>query len=930
MATSLFTKLLGDPNQKEIQKLQPIVDAINDREPEIEQLDDVAIMARWQTLRQRVSKCALTDQARELDTVLPEAFALVREAAKRTLGLRHYDVQLIGGLTLHQGKIAEMRTGEGKTLVATLPLALNALTGRGAHLVTPNDYLSKVGAHWMGPVYSFLGLTVAAIGQQGGSWRYVSAKPTELGMRNNELGDQPTEAASDRTEDNSQLTTDNSQADQDWPNLVLCTRKDAYAADITYGTNNEFGFDYLRDNMAVDPSQLVQRDLIFAIVDEVDSILIDEARTPLIISASAEDSGDLYAKFATFVSQLKLGDDYSVEEKERYVAITAAGIKKMETALGVENIYDPKTVSYVHHLEEALKAKALFTKDKDYVIQDGEVIIVDEFTGRLMNGRRYSEGLHQAIEAKEGVEVKQESQTMATITFQNLFRMYGKLAGMTGTAETEAEEFAKIYSLDVLVIPTHRPIERIDHTDVIYKTEVAKISAIVADVKHRAEIGQPVLVGTASIEKSELISSAFKRAGIAHSVLNAKQHEREAKIILQAGEPGRVTVATNMAGRGVDIVLGGAKPERDDASEVFKAWEIAHQQVLAAGGLAVIGTERHEARRIDNQLRGRSGRQGDPGESMFYISMEDDLMRIFGGERLKSMMDRLGLPDDEPITNRMISSSIEQAQRRVEGHNFDIRKHLVEYDDVMNAHREAVYKKRRRILDLDGGHETWLHAEVLELLHPEELDTFQTKISAVGEENFRRLERVVYLRTIDTLWVQHLSTMQHLREGIGLSSYAQKDPLVEYKEAAYGRFQMLRDEIENQVVEILLKLTIQTTPAPTAVAIEEPRQSLQLQGAQDNTGGFGPLTHDIQRTSQESQRSISHNNVMNDQVSFGSSKPRTAHSEHRSGVRLSVRGPGAASVPSIAPVASNPYPNVGRNELCPCGSGKKFKKCHGQ
>ncbi len=941
---TLLEKLFGDPNQKEIAKLSPTIADINSLEPELEQLEDATLKERWAALRSTIESQTIDQQPARLDATLPEAFALVREAAKRVLGLRHYDVQLLGGIALHQGKIAEMRTGEGKTLVATLPLALNALTGRGAHLVTPNDYLSRVGAHWMGPVYAFLGLSVSAIGQQGASWKYLPAETTELGMRNKELGDQPTNAASDPESQKLKAESlESAPADSDWPNLVPCTRAEAYACDITYGTNNEFGFDYLRDNMVVDPAHLVQRDLVFAIVDEVDSILIDEARTPLIISGQGEDSADLYARFSTFVNQLKADSDYTVDEKERYVSITEAGITKMEAALGVDNIYDAKTVAYVHHLEEALKAKALFTKDKDYVVSsDGEVIIVDEFTGRLMHGRRYSEGLHQAIEAKEGVTVRQEQRTLATITFQNLFRLYGKLAGMTGTAETEAEEFAKIYKLDVLVIPTHRQTQRIDQADVIYKTEKAKLTAIVADVAQRASAGQPVLVGTASITKSELIAKAFKRAGIQHDVLNAKQHEREAKIILHAGEPGRVTVATNMAGRGVDIVLGGAKPDEHDSKEAFVAWEAAHLAVTEAGGLAVIGTERHEARRIDNQLRGRSGRQGDPGVSQFYISMEDDLMRIFGGERLKGIMDRLGLPDDEPIQNNLISRSIEQAQRRVEGHNFDIRKHLVEYDDVMNQHREVIYRKRRKILTMQAD-ERWLHEEVIGLLHDDELDAFTAKVKEVGEDNFRRVERVVYLRSVDTLWMEHLGTMQHLREGIGLKGYAQKDPLVEYKDAAFGLFQTLKDDIENQVVDILLKLKVEKQRAPVTLA--EPTETVQLHGADETTGGFETMqpeatSHEPRATShegaEEPESRIS--NLVSGPVEEAKPVSSTATSvNQKSNITVTVRGPGAQYAQSSASAqATNPYPGVGRNDPCPCGATKpngtpkKFKHCHGR
>lgn len=593
----------------------------------------------------------------------------------------------------------------------------------------------------------------------------------------------------------------------------------------------------------------------------------------------------------------------------------------MEKVLGVDNIYSEKTVQYVHHLEEALKAKALYMRDKSYVVKDGEVIIVDEFTGRLMPGRRYSEGLHQAIEAKEGVEIRQESRTMATITFQNLFRMYDKLAGMTGTAATEAEEFGKIYDLDVVEIPTNRPVARTDEADVIYKTEAAKLAAIVEEVKERSQSGQPILIGTVSIEKSEQISKFFKKAGVDHDVLNAKQHEREARIIEYAGEPGRVTIATNMAGRGVDIVLGGKKPEQQDSQADFKAWEDRHTQVIEAGGLAVFGTERHESRRIDNQLRGRSGRQGDPGISRFYVSMEDELMRVFGGDRLKSMMDRLGLPDDEPIQHKLVSNSIEQAQKRVEGHNFDIRKHLVEYDDVMNQHREVVYRKRKAILESDPAKDEWLHEEVKDLLHEDEIEQFEAKVKKVGQLNFKKIERLVYLRTIDTLWVQHLSTMQHLREGIGLKGYAQKDPLVEYKEAAFGIFQGLKDDIENQVVEMLLKLEVKEQVSDR---VEQAETKLNLQGADSSLagGGFSQVEDLDQPDSSTGNQSSK---------SLASEKVAQELSRKSSGVSLTVRQPGSHTVAESKATSQsvNPYGKVGRNDPCPCGSGKKFKKCHG-
>lgn len=897
-------KLLGDPNQKEIRRIQPLVDAINKIEPELEGLSDEDLKKQSLALKEQASGKSGDELKKYLDQILPEAFALVREAAKRKLGMRHFDVQLIGGIALHQGKIAEMKTGEGKTLVATLPLYLNALSGRGVHLVTPNDYLAKMGAQWMGPIYDFLGLSVSVIGQQLASWQYT---PEEVKLEGDESGE--------------------ALAKSDWPNLKPISRPEAYKADITYGTNNEFGFDYLRDNMALSIDDVAQRNLYFAIVDEVDSILIDEARTPLIISGAAEESADLYARFAQFVKTLKRDEDYEVNEKERFVKILENGVKKMETALGVDNIYSDKTVAYVHHLEEALKAEALFKRDKDYVVKEDEVIIVDEFTGRLMAGRRYSEGLHQAIEAKEGVKVRQESRTLATITFQNLFRLYDKLAGMTGTAATEAEEFAKIYNLDVLEIPTHREVKRIDHEDVIYKTEDIKFKAIASEVRSAVDRGQPVLIGTVSIEKSEKLSDYLKKVGIKHDILNAKNHEREARIIEHAGEPGRVTVATNMAGRGVDIVLGGKKPDEANSKEDFKLWEENHTKVLESGGLYVIGTERHESRRIDNQLRGRSGRQGDPGVSQFFVSLDDDLMRIFGGERLRNLMNRLGLPDDEPIRHSLISNAIEQAQKKVEAHNFDIRKHLVEYDDVMNQHREVIYKKRRKILELNAKDENWLHEEIEYLLHEDEASDFNRRVEQIGLPNFREVEKFLYLRTIDHLWVEHLGTMTHLREGIGLKGYAQKDPLVEYKDAAFGLFNALKDRIENQVVETLLKIEVKEGTGSSLTVESAPNHdNLELKGADSSLagGGFENLKQELkeEKSKEDFDSPISPTSQKNqDQNSAGS-------------VQLTVRGPGGQKQTStISPTSSSKqsdlYQKVGRNDPCPCGSGKKYKRCHG-
>ena len=838
----LFSTILGDPSQKQVKRIQSTIGKINDFESQLEKLSDEDLKAKTSEFKKRLNPPTGTGE--NLDAILPEAFAVVREASKRTLGQRHFDVQLIGGVVLHEGKIAEMRTGEGKTLMATLPLYLNALEGKGAHLVTVNDYLAKRDAAWMGLIFEKLGMSVAAIGHE------------------------------------SSFLFDSKQEDK----LLPINRQQAYAADITYGTNNEFGFDYLRDNMALDLSRLSQRPLHYVIVDEVDSILIDEARTPLIISSPAEESGALYRQFANLAKNLVKDKDYKLDEKEKSVFLTEEGMKKIEGILSIGNIYSPEHIQLVHHMEEALKAQVLFSKDRDYVVKDNEVIIVDEFTGRLMPGRRYSEGLHQAIEAKENVEIKRESDTLATISFQNFFRMYDKLSGMTGTAMTESEEFFKIYGLEVVSIPTHRPMIRIDAEDKIYKTEEAKFEAIAKDIAQRNEIGQPVLVGTISIEKSEYLSKLLKREGIKHEVLNAKHHEREAKIILNAGRNGAVTVATNMAGRGVDIVLGGNPTPKEDAipnKEQVKDWEKEHQKVLQLGGLYVLGTERHEARRIDNQLRGRSGRQGDPGYSQFYVSLEDDLMRIFGGQRLKTLMDRLGLPEDMPIEHRLISGSIEKAQKRVEGQNFDIRKHLVEYDDVMNKHRGSIYRKRKEILaaQLDKEKYEHLHQEILEVLG-EDAKKYEERMKEHPAEVLQAAERMSYLRVIDVNWVEHLNTMEGLREGIGLRGYGQRDPLVEYKKEAYELFQSLKNKIDNEFVDILMNLEIKKQENSNFFE----KKNLVMQGPTDELAG-GAISN----------------------LSIGMESPN----------------PVAKSQAKIVK-------KVGRNDPCPCGSGKKYKKCCGR
>lgn len=886
----ILDKIFGDPNAKELKKIQSIVEKVNALEKSVEKLSDTKIKARYQEITKEVqgkikneedkfstkggSAPGRDDKDSEqkvildiLEPYVPEVFALTREAGKRTIKQRHYDVQLVGGYVLHQGKIAEMKTGEGKTLVSTLTGALNASTGKGVHIVTVNDYLAKRDCGWMGQVYDFLGITTATIIHDA-AFIYDKVAEQEGSI------DEKTEP------------------------LRKVTRKEAYDADITYGTNNEFGFDYLRDNMAQSEDKMVQRKLSFAIVDEVDSILIDEARTPLIISAPAEEATDKYYEFAKMVKNLKNDKDYVVDEKAKSASLTDEGIEHMEKILNVENIYEEFGIENVHHIEQALKAHTLFRKDKDYVIKDGEIVIVDEFTGRLMAGRRFSEGLHQAIEAKEGVQIKRESITMATISFQNYFRLYIKLSGMTGTAITEAEEFHKIYELDVIVAPTNQPLIRKDETDVIYKTEKAKFLAVTKDIKERNKKGQPVLVGTVSIEKNEILADLLKREGVKHEVLNAKNHEKEAMIIEKAGQKGAVTVATNMAGRGTDIIL---------TNEVKKL-----------GGLHVIGTERHESRRIDNQLRGRAGRQGDQGSTQFFVSLDDDLMRIFGSDKVGSMMETLKLPEDTPIQHSLISKSLEQAQKRVEAQNFDIRKHLVEYDDVMNRQREFIYTKRRQIMANEG-----LSEEIMDFYNEEaeaivdsqysvkteeidngkiiavtkgiiELDkdtqsklrkadqkeavkilkeTFKKRYEAktrdIGPELTKILEKAVYLRTIDMLWVNHIDALTHVREGIGLRGYGQKDPLVEYKNEAYRMFQTLMGAIRNDIVNTFFKVSIQKQPVPSENQEKPPgktRKVANLAGA--------PL---------ETRNS-----------SFETNK------------------------------------KVGRNDPCPCGSGKKYKKCHGK
>jgi preprotein translocase subunit SecA len=969
MFKKLITMVAGDPNEKEIRRLHPLVDQINALEPTMQRLSqeelrgltatlrarvlgvtqplaakvaearyayetetDPTLQARLKTAYEEVTNELKAAEGKVLDEVIPEAFAAVREAARRTIGLRHYDVQLIGGIVLHQGKIAEMRTGEGKTLVATLPLYLNALAGHGAHLVTPNDYLSKIGVQWMGPVYHALGMTVGII-------QSAAANP-DLGSF---VYDPAFQAVDDR-----------------YQNLRPVSRRDAYQADITYGTNNEYGFDYLRDNMIFEERQAVQRELHYAIVDEVDNILIDEARTPLIISGTAQESSDLYRTFGGLVKRLRPDEDYKVEEKDRIVTLTDDGIAKIESMLGIQNLYDQENFEKTPYLDNALRAHVLYHRDRDYIVKDGEVIIVDEFTGRLMFGRRFSEGLHQAIEAKEGVRVQRESLTLATITFQNFFRMYYKLAGMTGTAATESEEFAKIYKLDVTVIPTNIEyraargelttvterqdavdvtmyrgpnqelfFRRADHPDSVYKNEEAKFKAVVEEVAAMQDLGRPVLVGTVAIETSEMLSKLFNRRGIAHAVLNAKQHEREAIIIAQAGRPGTVTIATNMAGRGVDILLGGnaeglardrlRKDGHDLTNLPEGVWEVAYaaaeaevkrdrRRVWELGGLHVVGTERHEARRIDNQLRGRAARQGDPGSSRFFLSLSDDLMRRFGGENIAGIMNRLGVDDDVPIEHGMVSKSIANAQTRVEGYNFDIRKHVLEYDDVVNKQREIIYAQRRQILtratmrptvqamvdeelgelvktfttgsdprewDLDA-----LHAAVLgilplsadvtgdrwqgmtpDLMHDDLAELaeqlYDAKEAEVGPAMMRELERRIMLMVVDHRWQRHLTDLDQLREGIGLRALAQVEPLVAYKKEAFEMYQELMGAIQKDIAHYIYHARIQTEAARPAQTVQTNRQE--------------------------------------------SSDARP------------VRRAGAT---------------LGRNDPCHCGSGKKYKHCH--
>jgi len=867
-----LTTLFGDPNKKTLNELKKDVEIVNSFEKKIEALSDDELKAKTPEFKKRLAN------GETLDDIAHEAFAVVRETAKRTLGQRHYDVQIMGAKALHDGKIAEMRTGEGKTLTSTAPIYLNALSGKGVHVITVNDYLAKRDAVWMGQVFHFHGLTVGCIQHESGYQYDESFKAEE-------------------EKDEERDATGSYKVQMDF--LRPVSRKEAYGVDITYGTNNEFGFDYLRDNMATDKNALVQRGLNFAIIDEIDSILIDEARTPLIISAPAEESAELYVKFASLVSDLKEDEDYNLDEKMRVATFTEEGLAKIEKRLGVDNLYEGDGLKLIHHAEQALRAHAIYRLNKDYVLQEGEVKIVDEFTGRIMEGRRYSEGLHQALEAKEGVEIRRESKTLATITFQNFFRMYDKLCGMTGTAETEQEELMTIYGLEVVVVPTNREIGRVDHPDLIFQTEKGKFLAVIEEVKERQKKGQPVLIGTASIEKNELLDQLLTKSGVPHQLLNAKNHESEAQIIAQAGKTGSVTIATNMAGRGVDITLGGNPSTEED-----------QQKIKDLGGLYVIGTERHESRRIDNQLRGRSGRQGDPGETRFFVSLDDDLMRIFGGDRLKGAMDMLKVDDSTPIESKMITKQIERAQERVEGHHFDSRKRVLQYDDVLNKHRVSIYDRRRKILtddDFDLGNDViemmeaevervvlfhtgdtidknvvpaefadkkqkrdWNPAEIIEVFktiapltsYVEEIITTELatvskdkevlaqqrtivieavvkmlrqymaemKGRFVDEDKYKSFLRTILLKTMDDMWMSHLETMTYLRRSIGLQGYGQRDPLVEYKREAFGIFNAMQDDIERGIVYNIFKIMTPASVSNTAISTKQP-QNLQLQGA---------------------------------------------------------------------------------------------------
>jgi preprotein translocase subunit SecA len=856
----LFSKL----QTSGVTKFQPTVAEINALEDKIKALSDAELKAKTQEFRERIGKSEIRNPKLEiqnskeltavLEEILPEAFAVVREASRRTLGQRHFDVQLTGGMVLNSGAIAEMRTGEGKTLVATLPAYLNALTGKGVHIVTVNDYLSRRDAVWMGQIYAFLGLSVGVINHES-SFLYDPEHHEKSEIRN------PKSEIPNSKQDPLDQTRDlvgGFKVVHEY--LRPVTRREAYMADITYGTNNEFGFDYLRDNLEYSPDRLRQRDFNYAIVDEIDSILIDEARTPLIISAPTRDAEATYKQFASMVSSFKPEEDYKVEEKHRAISLTEDGITKAEKLLGIDNIYTDKGIKSVHHLETAIKAKALYHKDKEYVVKDNQIVIVDEFTGRLQPGRSWSDGLHQAIEAKEGVLIQQESRTYASITFQNFFRMYPKLSGMTGTASTSAEEFFKVYGLEVFSVPNNVAAIRKDENDQIFRTEVGKYKAISRKVKELHDKGQPVLIGTVSIEKNEVLSQFLKADGIPHEILNAKNHEREGEIIAQAGKDGAVTIATNMAGRGVDIKLGG-NPNTPGS----------YGQIKTAGGLFVLGTERHEARRIDNQLRGRSGRQGDPGETQFFVSLEDQLMRVFASDTLKSMMGKLGMPEDEAIEHRLISRALESAQEKIEGFNFDSRKHVLEFDDVINHQRGSVYARRRKLL---LGSVDDVESELMEIISTPGANTneiIDKKIKEFGREPFLQAVRIILLQTIDMYWVEHLEVMDYTRSSVNLRAYGQRDPLVEYKKEGLRLFKEMQNAMTQQVVKILPHIVPVQNGAP--IAARQAPDSKQLKEVHENA---------------------------------------------------QVIGSGDGSNGSAVVIKEN---EPGRNDPCPCGSGKKYKNC---
>jgi preprotein translocase subunit SecA len=941
MVDVVLAKIFGTRNEREVKAMRPVIAAMNDLEPAMQQLSDIDLAAKTIEFKERLAR------GEPLDDLMIEAFAVVRETSRRVLNMRHFDVQLIGGMVLHKGRIAEMKTGEGKTLVATAPSYLNALEGKGVHIITVNDYLAKRDSEWMGRIHRFLGLTV--------------------GIIVHDLDDRE--------------------------------RQDNYGCDITYGTNNEFGFDYLRDNMKFNLQNCVQRGHNFAIVDEVDSILIDEARTPLIISGPSEESTDKYYKANKVIPHLQRGEviegkepgekyttgDFTIDEKHRSAALTEEGVLHVERLLGIGNMYEPQNVEWNHHIQQSLKAHAIFQKDKDYVVKDGEVIIVDEFTGRLMPGRRWSDGLHQAVEAKEGVKIERENQTLATITFQNYFRMYKKLAGMTGTAETEAAEFEKIYKLEVTVIPTNRPMIRQENQDVVYRTEDEKFRNAAKEIKTFQERGQPILVGTISVEKSERLSALLKKNGVRHEVLNAKNHEREAHIVAQAGRKGSVTVSTNMAGRGTDILLGGnpdamardvmRKQGKDPDREEFKAdWDrtlnevkaaclVEHDEVVGLGGLHIVGTERHDSRRIDNQLRGRAGRQGDPGSSRFFLSLQDDLLRIFGGERMQNLMLRLGMEEDVPIESKLITKRIAAAQKAVEAQNFESRKHLLEYDDVMNKQRQAVYGMRRQLLEGVDQKERVLemtkgvvggmvdkrcpdeaHPDTYDMagmqtdmltqfgvrinpadlanLKGDQIDVelyerakaaYQAKEDLVGASLLREAERNIMLHVIDDQWKDHLLSMDHLKEGIGLRGYGQKDPLVEYKKESYTLFQDMMDRIEDETVRYLYFLRFEQNPGALPFANDDSEYEEDEEAEERKK-------LEVSKALEEQQRLAAQSAVQD--------MTRNIQRQHERELKdLQFAGTNGAAT-TKQPVV-NGGSKVGRNDPCPCGSGKKYKKCHG-